>query len=170
MRILIRDRQRRRRLNKGRISKCSRRILTLLNQPKAELSILFVGEKKMAGLNSEYRGIHKSTDVLSFPQISEKWEVRSKKLKKGNKPGGEFHTSHFSLLTSHFVLGDIVISVPKAEAQAKTNGLGFYQEVRRLLIHGILHLLGYDHERSVYHEKRMKKKEQEIFHATQEMG
>jgi len=146
MRILIRDRQRRRRLNKDRISRSSRRILTLLDQPKAELSILFVGEKRMTGLNSEYRGIHKSTDVLSFEAAIP-------------EAGGEARN----------VLGDIVISVPKAEAQAKTNGLGFYEEVRRLLIHGILHLLGYDHERSVYHEKRMKKKEEEIFRATQEM-
>ncbi|RJQ56631.1 MAG: rRNA maturation RNase YbeY [Nitrospiraceae bacterium] len=150
MKILIKDRQRRRPLNKNRVIRVSRGTLSFLNQHKAELSILFVGDREMTRLNSEYRGVHKSTDVLSFPQIS------------GFTPGS-------SLLTPHFVLGDIVISVPKAESQAKASGRGFYDEVRRLLIHGILHLLGYDHEKSAYSATVMKKKEQEIFHATQEM-
>jgi rRNA maturation RNase YbeY len=146
MKILINDRQRRRPLNKRRIIRVSRRILSLLNQPKAELSILFVGDKKMARLNAKYRGVQKSTDVLSFeaaiPSVG----------RKGQN-----------------ILGDIVISVPRAELQAKLYGLGFYEEIHRLLVHGILHLLGYDHEKSVYYGNLMKKKEQEIFHATQEM-
>ena len=146
MKILIKDRQRRRHLNKDRIIRASRRILSHLNQPKAELSILFVGDKKMARLNAAYRGVHKTTDVLSFEAVIP--------VKKGE---------------AQHVLGDIVISVPRAEFQAKEYSLGLYEEIRRLLIHGILHLLGYDHERSVYYEKTMKKKEQEIFHATQEM-
>lgn len=146
MKILIRNRQRRRPLNNDRIIRASRRILSLLNQPKAELSILFVGDKKMARLNAEFRGVHKSTDVLSFEAAIP-------------AAGDE----------AQRVLGDIVISVPMAELQAKAYGLGFYEEIRRLLIHGVLHLLGYDHEKSVYRENIMKRKEKEIFHATQEM-
>ncbi|MBI5055243.1 MAG: rRNA maturation RNase YbeY [Nitrospirae bacterium] len=124
-------------------------------QPAAELSILFVGDKKMAQLSAQYRGKHKSTDVLSFPQTSQKSEVRSKK---------------FPLPTSHFPLGDIVISIPRAELQAKQYGWSFYDEMYRLLIHGILHLSGYDHEQSKYRAAMMRKKEQEIFDAVKKMG
>jgi len=146
MKILIKDRQRRRHLNKDRIIRASRRILSHLNQPRAELSILFVGDKIMARLNAEYRDVHKTTDVLSFEAAFP-------------AAGGE----------AQHVLGDVVISVPRAESQAKEYNVGLYEEIHRLLIHGILHLLGYDHKRSVYYASQMKKKEREIFHATQEM-
>jgi probable rRNA maturation factor len=146
MKILIKDRQRRRHLNKDRIIRASRRILSHLNQPKAELSILFVGDKQMTRLNAEFRGVHRTTDVLSFEAAI-------------TATGGEAQN----------VLGDVVINVPQAELQAKEYNLGVYAEIHRLLVHGILHLLGYDHERSVYYEKQMKKKEREILHATQEM-
>jgi len=146
MKILIRNRQRCRRLDKDRIIRASRRILSHIKQPKAELSILFVGDREMARLNAEYRDLHKTTDVLSFEA--------SVPVKDGEACN---------------LLGDIVISVPKAELQAEAYGLGFYEEINRLLIHGILHLTGYDHERSEYHGRKMRKKEQELFYATQEM-
>ena len=101
----------------------------------------------MTRLNAEYRGIHKGTDVLSFEAAIP-----------------------FAESGAREVLGDIVISVPRAEAQAAAAGRGFYEEVRRLLIHGILHLVGYDHERSAYYERRMKRKEEEIFDATKEVA
>ncbi len=100
----------------------------------------------MLRLNTDYRGIRKSTDVLSFEaQIPVKKNI-------GNN-----------------ILGDIVINVPRAESQAKTFGTGFYDEIYRLLIHGTLHLLGYDHEQSRYSDKKMRKKEEEIFNALKEM-
>lgn len=146
----------------------------------AELSILFVGDRKMSHLNGLYRGINKTTDVLSFSQIREKKEevrrkkgkVRSEKCEVRRKKSTAaknvtpFSTSHFTLHSSHFLLGDVVISVPKAESQAADAGIGFYDEVRRLLIHGILHLLGYDHAGSYYRARKMRKKEEEIFNAT----
>jgi probable rRNA maturation factor len=67
------------------------------------------------------------------------------------------------------LLGDVVISIPRAELQAKTYGWSFYDEIFRLLIHGTLHLLGYDHEKSVYKARLMKKKELEIFNAVKKM-
>lgn len=100
----------------------------------------------MTRLNAEFRGVHRTTDVLSFEAAI-------------SAAGGDGQN----------VLGDVVINVPQAELQAKEYNLGIYEEINRLLIHGILHLLGYDHERSVYYEKQMKKKEREIFHATQKM-
>ena len=146
MKILIKNHQRRKSLNKKKITGTARKILCILDQSAAELSIMFVGDKKMSELNAVYRGIDRSTDVLAFPQIGQtsgKWEVR--------------------------ILGDIVISVPRAESQAKMYGWGFHDEVSRLLIHGTLHLLGYDHEKTVYKAGKMRKKETELFNAIKKM-
>ncbi len=149
MKILIKNRQRHRPLNKTKIIRAAHNILTILDQSRhigTEVSLLFVGDKKMLRLNTDYRGIRKSTDVLSFEaQIPVKKNI-------GNN-----------------ILGDIVINVPRAESQAKTFGTGFYDEIYRLLIHGTLHLLGYDHERSRYGGRKMRKKEEEIFNALKEM-
>jgi probable rRNA maturation factor len=149
MKILIINRQRHRSLDKTKIIKAAHNILSLLDQSRhtgTELSILFVGDRKMQQLNTAYRGIKKSTDVLSFEtQIP---------VKKG---------------IVNNILGDIVINVPRAESQAKIFGTGFYDEIYRLLIHGTLHLLGYDHEKSEYRARKMRKKEQELFYAAKEM-
>ena len=95
MRVLIKNRQRHRPVNKSRITKTARRILSLINKTEAELSILFVGDKKMTELNSAYRGKNRSTDVLSF-------EASIPFMDSG----------------ADNVLGDIVISIPKADSQA----------------------------------------------------
>lgn len=115
----------------------------------------------MQQLNADYRGINRTTDVLSFPQAREKWEVRNKKFNK--KITGIFPTSHF-------LLGDVVINVQTAALQAKKSGKNFYDEIYHLLVHGILHLLGYDHEKSKYKSLIMRKKEQEILDAVKKMG
>ncbi len=145
MKIFIRNQQRYRPLDKPKITKAATNILTLMSQQAAELSIVFVGDRKMKELNSSYRGIKKTTDVLSFeagiPVIS----------------------------GTDIILGDIVISVPKAEAQAEEYGTGFYEELYRLLIHGTLHLLGYDHVNSAGQARKMEKKELEIFNAIKKM-
>ena len=94
----------------------------------------------MKELNSSYRGKNKSTDVLSF------------------EAGIPMHDS-----TLNNVLGDIVINIPRAESQAEEYGTTFYDELYRLLIHGALHLVGYDHELSKYEERKMIKKEKELF-------
>lgn len=142
MKIFIRNQQRQRPLNKTKITRTVRTILSLLGQPTAELSILFVGDRKMLQLNTQFRGMHKGTDVLSF------------EAKIPIEKGGVYN-----------VLGDVVISVPRAEHQAKTSGTGFYDELYRLLVHGTLHLLGYEHEKSGYGARIMRKKEEEIFNA-----
>jgi probable rRNA maturation factor len=149
MKILIRNRQRHRPLDKPRITQTALHILTLLDQPRdagTELSLLFVGDRKMRELNRDYRGIKKTTDVLSF---------------EASIPFIRGSAAH--------ILGDIVISVPKAESQAEEYGTGFYQEINRLLIHGTLHLLGYDHEQSSYEAGKMREKEQEILSALTKM-
>lgn len=101
----------------------------------------------MRSLNREYRGIDRTTDVLSFPQYD------SNELK-------EKRESVDSLL----LLGDIVISPARAKSQAREYGLVFYGEINRLLIHGLLHLLGYDHETNRYQAWKMRKMEEELLH------
>ncbi len=152
MKILIKNQQTHRRLNRTRIKKTARKILLLLAQPLAEVSILFVGDTKMKRLNASFRGIPRTTDVLSFPQYS------ARELQK-KVPG----------LHSELILGDIVISAPTAAAQATAEGADFYDEINGLLIHGILHLLGHDHEKSRYRAAVMRKKEREIFNAIKKM-
>lgn len=141
----------------------------MLKHPTAELSLLFVDDERMQQLNTIYRGIDRTTDVLSFPQISEKLEVKSNKLKRSKKIEMS-STSHFLLPTSHFLLGDIVINVPKAVAQARMSGTGFYDEISRLLIHGTLHLLGHEHEKLRHKATVMMKKEKEIVDAFEKMA
>ena len=146
MKILIRNLQRHRSLNKEGILETAGRILSLLEQTRAELSIMFVGDRRMKQLNTQYRGIHRTTDVLSFEAAI---------------PFIPDEADH--------VLGDIVINVPKAETQAKEYGAGFYDEITRLLIHGTLHLLGYDHEQTAYKARKMRKKEEELTDAIKKM-
>jgi len=97
----------------------------------------------MKKLNRQYRGIDRTTDVLSFPQE-------------------DSFSSNGSGAWADIVLGDIVINLHKAERQAKENGLSLNEELKRLLVHGLLHLLGYDHEKNGYSERKMKEKSKRL--------
>lgn len=106
-----------------------------------ELSILLTDDREIHELNAGYRNKDKPTDVLSFAQLE-----------------GEF----FSFPGSS--LGDVVISTETAVKQAKKYRHSFEAEILRLLIHGILHLLGYDHEKvSKSEAERMRRMERKIF-------
>ena len=123
----------------------------MLDLEDSELSIVFTGSVRMKSLNAHYRGIPKDTDVLSFPM-----DIPSVRFPASRHP-------------SRLVLGDIVISVPRAALQGRACGISFYEEVRRLLIHGLLHLAGYDHERGQHRKALMKRKEQELRNALQKL-
>jgi rRNA maturation RNase YbeY len=107
----------------------------------------------MRRLNVRYRGVDRSTDVLSFPLSDENPPVDKYEQRKSPTP-----------------LGDIVICVPKALVQAKEYGIPFREETRRLLVHGLLHLVGYDHELSAYQKRKMEKKERELLDAIKTMA
>jgi probable rRNA maturation factor len=94
-----------------------------LGRSEAELSILITDDEEIHALNREYRTVDRPTDVLSFSQVE-----------------GEGH------LTRTRLLGDVVISWETAERQAQEMKESFIDEMKRLLVHGLLHLLGYDHE------------------------
>ena len=85
-------------------------------------TVAFISDKKMRQLNKEFRGKDKTTDVLSFP----------------------FEADEFFYEENN--LGEIAISAEQAERQAAENNLDFEAEIKQLILHGVLHLCGYDHE------------------------
>lgn len=109
-----------------------------------ELSLSFTDDNDIRELNRAYRGKDKATDVLSFSQL----EVTDEEIE-------HLHPT---------ILGDIVISLDTTKAQALELNVSFEDELKRLLIHGVLHLFGYDHENvSPEEKKRMEDKEEELF-------
>ncbi|GBE05184.1 MAG TPA: rRNA maturation RNase YbeY [Nitrospirae bacterium] len=167
MTILIKNQQRYKRLNRSRIEKTARKILALLEEPPVELSILFIDNKEMKQMNASFRGMIKTTDVLSFPQL-ESGDIKSnRQSRKGTWSQRDFTSS---IVNRQYLLGDVVINVQKAASRANTPGSGLYDEIFRLLVHGVLHLLGYDHEKSRYGAAVMKKKEKELLSAIKKMG
>jgi probable rRNA maturation factor len=92
-------------------------MLNALRSSHSSVTIAFVSDSKIRSLNQQFRGINKPTDVLSFPS-----DLGTKEL------------------------GDIAISVETAGRQAKENGLTLNEEIAQLILHGLLHLSGYDHE------------------------
>ena len=86
-------------------------------------TIVFVSDAVIKRLNRQFRGQNNATDVLSFPTAAERFESANESS-----------------------LGEIVISAQRAAAQARRNGLTFKNEVQQLILHGLLHLCGYDHE------------------------
>ena len=119
----------------ARLARQARRLLRALRLEDAELSLLVVSDRRIRQLNRDWRGRDRATDVLSFPQHDG----------PGPAPGG--------------LLGDVVISVDAARRQAGEAGESLGEEADRLLIHGLLHLLGYDHERSASEARRMQRRE-----------
>ena len=120
------------------LRKIAATLLRALKQGRAELSIALVGDREMRPLNRRYRKKKKTTDVLSFfvedqPMFGAK------------------------------ILGDVVISVEQARRQAKARGKTLKSEMATLLIHGVLHLLGYDHEKSPRQAKIMFAYERKLF-------
>lgn len=111
-------------------------ILLALGEGQSELAVSLVGDVEIHALNRDYRGKDRSTDVLAFA------------MREGEPAPGQSD-----------VLGDVVISVDTAARQAAERGVTVGEEVRDLLIHGVLHLLGFDHERGANDSRRMKAKE-----------
>ena len=104
-----------------------------------EVSLLFVDNDEIKEINSETRNINRETDVLSFPML----EYENKKVFKEMYKDYEFSQSDFD--GDELVLGDIVLSLEKALEQSKEFNHSFERESAYLVVHSILHLLGYDH-------------------------
>ncbi|MBQ8817033.1 MAG: rRNA maturation RNase YbeY [Clostridia bacterium] len=111
---------------------------------KAEVSVTFTDNEGIKALNKDYRSIDKETDVLSFPLVD---------FDGGEEPPINEETVG---------LGDIVISLEKAQAQAEEYGHSFEREVAFLTVHSMLHLLGYDHVNSDEEDAEMRQRQSEI--------
>ena len=98
-----------------------------------EISLMITGQEQIQALNRDYRGKDQPTDVLSFA-LQENKESEDAQAFIG-PPDGLLH------------LGEIIISYPQAEVQASERGHSVKKELAELIIHGILHILGYDHEK-----------------------
>jgi probable rRNA maturation factor len=108
------------------------------------VSLLLCGDSRIKKLNHEYRGKNKVTDVLSFPSFE---SLRDSDLQQEIQNGELF-------------LGDLAICHPQAIRQAKEFNVGYLDEVIHLFFHGMIHLMGYDHELSEAEEKVMEEWEQ----------
>ena len=110
-----------------------------------EVSVTFIDNEGIHELNKKFRGVDKPTDVLSFPLFDYEGESEE-------PPIDEIINN----------LGDIVVSLEKAQEQAEEYGHSFEREVAFLCVHSMLHLLGYDHERSEEEDIEMRSKQREI--------
>jgi len=113
------------------------RVLAAVGEAQSELSVELVGDPRMRLLNREYRKQNRPTDVLAFP------------MRESDNP-------------CPTLLGDVVISVPTARRQASKDGRSLDDELATLLVHGVLHLCGYDHERNEKEAALMRRRERAI--------
>lgn len=127
-----------------KIQQKARDILNVLECHDAELSVLIVDDPQIATLNQQY--LHRSgpTNVIAFPM----------------------HTDVFPNINPG-ILGDVVISIETAAREGERIGIGMEDRIIQLLVHGILHLIGYDHEKSEAQAEKMAQKENEILRMIQ---
>lgn len=140
MEILLRNAQRKFKIDRNKLVCHIEMALVELRQLDCEISIMLVNDAKIRRLNKEYRNRDQATDVLAFPQDAD----------AKNDNGGP-------------LLGDVVVSVETSRRQAKKHRLSAEEELVLLIIHGTLHLLGYDHERSGKDKREMQNKTRKIF-------
>jgi len=112
-----------------------------------DCNVCLVGDREIKRLNSLYRGKDRATDVLSFPWHPEPRQTRARARSKAarRRQAGRRARERATLEFEDF-LGDIVISVETARINARREGHSTLNEIRWLILHGVLHLLGYDHE------------------------
>ncbi len=115
----------------------AQQVLSAVGESSSELSIELIGDRRMRRLNRVYRRKDRTTDVLAFG------------MRESDNP-------------CPTLLGDVVISVPTAFRQARETGRTLDDELATLLVHGVLHLCGYDHERNEKEAARMHRRERAI--------
>jgi probable rRNA maturation factor len=135
MAILIKNSQRLMKIDRKRIVSVTGELLAYLKLQDRDLSILFVDDRKIAVMNREFFGKDRPTNVISFSYLD-------------GMPGE--------------ALGDIIVSVERAAEEARNAGIPFYERLFGLIVHGMVHILGYDHveggpeaRKMRYHEKKL---------------
>jgi probable rRNA maturation factor len=124
--------------------------------PGSELGLVITDQEKIRELNLVHLGEDRPTDVLSFPMLPDS-EDEEDSVDFVTPPDGIDH------------LGEVIISYPQAVIQAEEHGHSVQKEVVTLVIHGVLHLLGYDHDEPE-REGRMRTRESEILARIEEQG
>lgn len=147
MEVLIENRQSRHHLAEQSIRRTAKRILDDLGYPDAQLSILIVDDRQIAELNQTYLNHSGPTNVIAFP------------MQEGP----------FSDITPG-LLGDVVISADTARREADDAGMAFIERFNQLLIHGILHLVGFDHVHSEAQAAVMELKSDQLMQRIREEG
>jgi probable rRNA maturation factor len=134
LRIRLRNKKR---VRRHAVTKLAETILDAVGESRSELGVELVNDRRMRWLNLRYRAQDSSTDVLAFSMREAPGPVSP-------------------------LIGDVVISIPAVTRQAKTHQHSTDQEFAILLIHGILHLCGYDHERGNQEAQRMNRRERSL--------
>ena len=149
MNILLTNRQKRHQIQARHLKKVAEKILNALECPDCcELSVSVVGDRTIRRINREYLGKDRPTNVISFS------------LNEGD----------YGDINPH-AIGDVVLSADTAQREAMDGNILFFERLSFLLLHGILHLCGYDHERSGDVEAhRMEAKERELFSILKKEG
>lgn len=157
--IYVDNRQDKIDINEEQIEELKNTILFALKEEEVEVdcevSLLFVDNEEIREINNDNRGIDRETDVLSFPML----EFEKDKVFKECYKDVEFDETFLD--GEELVLGDIVLSLEKALEQSKEYNHSFQREACYLVVHSVLHLLGYDHMEDE-EKKRMRKREEEI--------
>ena len=141
MQLLIENRQKKVTVGLRRLRQAVRKILLALDCNDKEISLVLVDNEQIQAINKQYLNRDQPTNVISFSQTE-----------------GEFGNIH------PHIMGDVIISVERALSDSNTGGLNFDDELDFLVMHGVLHLLGYNHENtSKVEEQRMQAKTEELF-------
>jgi len=139
MDIQIANRQKRHPISLRKLRRRARILLDALKSPEGEISILLVDDRRIAALNRRFLGREGPTNVMAFP------------MQEGRFAG-----------LSPNLLGDVVISVDTAHREARAAGLAVDERLTQLLVHGLLHLHGYDHEHDAAEARRMAAKSRRL--------
>ncbi len=140
MPVFVHSRVRRVLIREAVVRRVVQELLVSIGEAESEISIEFVGDARMRRLNRDYRQKDQTTDVLAF-------------------------ASREAGCPASLMLGDVVVAVSMARRQAASLGHSLNEELIRLLIHGLLHVVGYDHERGDKEAQRMRRKEAKLFEA-----
>jgi probable rRNA maturation factor len=140
----VNNRQRAVRTARGQLETFLRRVKHELGLDEAGLTVCLVSDAEIARMNETFRKKKGPTDVLSFPTVARRRPVRTGRGSRTLK-AGEY-------------LGDIAISPATAQRYAKKNGRKLSNELEVLILHGVLHLLGYDHETDRGEMERIERK------------
>ncbi|HNT69246.1 MAG TPA: rRNA maturation RNase YbeY, partial [Syntrophorhabdaceae bacterium] len=136
MAVLIKNSQRSIAIDSRSIARLTNELLTFSGLPGKDIGILFVNDRKITALNARFFGKQKPTNVISFSYID------------GGLPGE--------------VAGEVIISVEKAQEEARRSGAHFLERLFALIIHGLLHIAGHDHEGAGNQRRRMRYREKKL--------